>query len=291
MTREDIARVQGSAPAAAAGAEEPVDSSPSGPPPIPAPWIAKWLRKRGAEIATPYLYAKCAVRYRVDPKTAAPEITLVKLFPLSAEEASDVLEGDVLDATPAELLNSPIEGNLRYASLPAWFGASAIKTLENALSVRLPDKLEATLLRDPVTGSLSLPGESAEAFAGRIAGASAPAALREKLEQKRARARGRRGPGKGERGREVHGDGDRGRRRPRRALREEEDPPDGEGRKRPDEEPDGGGRRSEGRGAPRRDRRAGSEGRPADPSRFESVTVVPPKSSVDLLAVGVAWVA
>ncbi len=215
----------------------------------------------------------------------------MKLFPLSAEEASDVLEGDVLDATPAELLNSPIEGNLRYASLPAWFGASAIKTLENALSVRLPDKLEATLLRDPVTKALSKPGEPAGDFARRIAAESAPAALKEKLEKKRrdlAAAEAQ------EKGREVEKftamataavdllGGLFGKKKTLRTGKV--------GSVLTKNRMEGA---AEAKVEALRAEIADLEAKvaPPDPSRFESVTVLPPKSSVDLLAVGVAWVA
>jgi hypothetical protein len=64
-------------------------------------------------------------------------------------------------------------------------GPSAVKALEKSVRERLPEKLATTLLRDPVTKSLSAPGETPEAFASRVAGAAAPAALRDKLERKR----------------------------------------------------------------------------------------------------------
>ncbi len=61
-----------------------------------------------------------------------------------------------------------------------------MKAAEKAVRSRLPDKLATTLLRDPVTGALSLPGESPQAFAARAAtGAEPPAALRERLEKKK----------------------------------------------------------------------------------------------------------
>ncbi len=61
-----------------------------------------------------------------------------------------------------------------------------MKAVEKAVRSRLPDKLATTLLKDPVTGALSSPGESPEDFAKRLAtGTEPPAALREKLEKKR----------------------------------------------------------------------------------------------------------
>jgi hypothetical protein len=75
---------------------------------------------------------------------------------------------------------------LRYADLPASFGEGSVKAVEKAVRARLPSKLAATLLRDPVTGALSSRAETPEVFASRLAGAvEAPAALREKLEKKR----------------------------------------------------------------------------------------------------------
>jgi hypothetical protein len=290
MTRDEIARVKGGAPAPAA-AEVPATPGAAGPPPIPAPWTAKWVLKRGAEIANPYLYAKCAVRYRVDARTTAPETTLVKLFPLAGAEASDVLEGDVLDVTPTELRDEPFEGRLRYADLPPWLGPSTVKALERSVKERLPDKLAATLLKDPVTGSLSLPGESGESFARRIAGAAVPAALTDKLEQKRralAAAEAQETSRELETAASVASaavdliGGLLGKRKSLRVRRV-------------------GSvltkRRLEGTAESRVEalraevEQLSAKVAPPDASRFESVAVVPAKAHMDLLSIGVAWVA
>ncbi|MBK9963789.1 MAG: ATP-binding protein [Holophagales bacterium] len=183
MTKSDLAKLRGSAPAAGRKA----DAAPAGsaPPPLPQEWPARWVdMKRGADLASAALYVRYAVRYKTG-KGTSPETQGVKLFPLSAPSAADVLEGETTDLAATGLLDKAPRA-LRYPDLPAWVGPAGVKAAEKAVRSRLPDKLATTLLKDPVTGALSLPGETPEAFAARAAsGAEAPAALREKLEKKR----------------------------------------------------------------------------------------------------------
>ncbi|MBK9064666.1 MAG: ATP-binding protein [Acidobacteria bacterium] len=183
MTKSDLAKLRGSAPAAGRKA----DAAPAGsaPPPLPQEWPARWVdMKRGADLASAALYVRYAVRYKT-AKGTSPETQGVKLFPLSAPSAADVLEGETTDLAATGLLDKAPRA-LRYPDLPAWVGPAGVKAAEKAVRSRLPDKLATTLLKDPVTGALSLPGETPEAFAARAAsGAEAPAALREKLEKKK----------------------------------------------------------------------------------------------------------
>ena len=186
MTKADFARLRGGAAAPAAPPKKaPAESSA---PALPSAWPARWLEKRNADIASPALFVKYAVRFH-SGASSAPETTAAKLFPLTAGSPAEVLEAEALDLGPPDLesLKAAAPGRpLRYADLPAWFGEGAVKAVEKAVRTRLPDKLATTLFRDPVTGALSGPGESAEDFAKRLAaGAEAPAALREKLEKKR----------------------------------------------------------------------------------------------------------
>jgi hypothetical protein len=193
MTREDIARVNG--PASKAGDAksgtasrptqgEAADGAPSSaPPPLPSPWKPRWAKKRGADVAAPYLYVRYSIVYR-DGTTKAPETPGAKLFPLAVDDVSEVLEGEALDLASDGLL-AEAPPDVRYGELPAWMGPSAVKALEKSVRERLPEKLAATLYRDPVTKSLSAPGETPEAFAARVAGASAPVVIRERLEKKK----------------------------------------------------------------------------------------------------------
>ena len=186
MTKADLARLKGEGGATATPPKKtPADSAA---PTLPSAWPARWLEKRNADIASPSLFVKYAVRFH-SGASSAPEMTAAKLFPLTAGSPAEVLEAEALDLGPSSLdsLKTAAPGRpLRYADLPAWLGDGTVKAVERAVRSRLPDKLATTLLKDPVTGVLSGPGESAEDFAKRLAtGAEPPAALREKLEKKR----------------------------------------------------------------------------------------------------------
>ena len=289
MTREDFARVRGAAPPSPAPVRTEAPAA-SGPPPVPSPWSPHWVARRGADIASPYLYVKYAVRYKTEAKTTAPETTAVKLFSLDVGELSDVLESEAIDLAAGDLLESAPEGKLRYGDLPSWLGPSAVKALEKSVRERLPEKLEAKLLVDPVTKALSTAGESAEGFAKRIAADAAPAALRERLEQKK---RALEAATAQEKSREIEtyasmasaaADFLGGLLGKKKSLKV--------------------GKvtsvltkkRMEGTAESRvetlRAEVAELETKvaPPDPSRFESVTVVPARSQVDVLSIGVAWV-
>ncbi len=185
MTKADLARLK-----SGSAVPPPPRKAPAGPsaPALPSAWPARWLEKRNADIASPALFVKYAVRFR-SGTSSAPETTAAKLFPLNAGSPAEVLEGETLDLGPAGLESLKAAAPARplsYADLPAWLGEGTVKTVEKAVRSRLPDKLATTLWRDPVTGALSASGESPEDFAKRLAaGAEAPAALREKLEKKR----------------------------------------------------------------------------------------------------------
>ncbi len=292
MTREDLSRTKGPAPAGTAPATEKGAEAPAaaGPPPIPSPWTARWVTKRGADIAAPHLYVKYAVRYKASAGSATPETTAVKLFPLDVDGVADVLEGESAEIPPDHLLDAPPTKAIRYGDLPAWLGPSAVKALEKSVKDRLPDKLEAQLFRDPVTKSLSTPGESGEEFARRIAAESAPASVREKLEKKRrdlAAAEAQ------EKGREVE--------KFTAIATAAVDVLGGLfGKKKTLRTGKVGGvltkNRMEGAAEARVEALRAeiaeleSKAAPPDPSRFESVTVVPQKSQLDLLSIGVAWI-
>jgi hypothetical protein len=287
MTKSDLAKLRGSAPAPAKKAEVPAAESMS--PPLPPEWPERWVDRRGADLASPALYVRYAVRYKT-AKGASPEVQGVKLFPLSAPSAADVLEGEATDISAAGLLEKAPHA-LRYADLPAWVGPAGVRAAEKAVRSRLPDKLATTLLRDPVTGALSLPGETPESFAARAAsGAEPPAALRERLEKKRrdlAAAESQ------EKGREVEkytamataaADLLGGLLGKRKALRTGK-----VGTVLTKNRMEGA---AEAKVEALRAEVADLAAKAAspDPSRFESVTLVPQKSNVDLLAIGVAWV-
>jgi Helicase HerA, central domain len=188
MTKADLAKLKAAGGARTAPPKKEKAPTDSAAPALPSAWPARWLEKRNADIASPTLFVKYAVRYH-SGTSSAPETTAGKLFPLTAGSPAEVLEAEVIDLGPSGLdsLEAAAPGRpLRYADLPAWLGEGAVKAVEKAVRARLPDKLAATLLKDPVTGALSSPGETPDAFASRLGSAAeAPAALREKLEKKR----------------------------------------------------------------------------------------------------------
>jgi len=187
MTREEILRMKAASPAAFAPAPAAA-TSPSAPagetaPLIPKPWSARWLDRRGGEIARPYLLVKYAVRYRKGKATSA-EVGGQRLYPLDAASAAEVLEADRW--TSRGRCSTPSVPRPQVRRPPSWLGPQGVKDVERSLKQRLPDKLAATLLSDPVTGIVGKPGETAEAFAGRVAAEAQPsAALEERISKKR----------------------------------------------------------------------------------------------------------
>ncbi|MFI5120104.1 MAG: helicase HerA-like domain-containing protein [Thermoanaerobaculia bacterium] len=186
MAKADLARLKSDRGATPTPPKKA--SVESAAPALPSAWPSRWLEKRNADIASPSLFVKYAVRFH-SGTSSAPEITAAKLFPLTAGSPAEVLEAEALDLEPSALDSLKTvapDRQLRYSDLPAWLGDGTVKAVEKAVRSRLPDKLATTLMKDPVTGALSLPGEAAGTFASRLAGAAEPsAALRERLEKKR----------------------------------------------------------------------------------------------------------
>lgn len=292
MTREEIAKAKGLAvaPAAAASVKPAAAAAAdAAAPAAPSPWKSTWVKKRGADIATPHLFVKYAVRYKVGTKTS-PETTGVRLFPLDAASAGEVLEAEAVEVAADALLAEALPG-LRYGAFPAWLGAAAVKQVEKAVKDRLPDKLAVTLLKDPLSGALSQPGEDADAFASRLAASAGSPALREKLEKKKRDLALAESQEK-TRSMETMGamagaaidvlGGLFGKRKSLRVGKV-----GGVLSKKRLEDA------AEGRIEALRAEIAELEEKlaPTDTSRFESVEVVPAKTGVDLLSIGIAWVA
>jgi hypothetical protein len=189
LTRDEISRLMkgrkgaGTAPAAGAAPapREGQAAAAPGPPILPPPLRHAYLARHGAELASPYLLVKYAVRYR-----GAGETVDVRAWPLAGRSMVEDLEADPIVVDEAKVKTDPGQA-LRYGELPAYV-ASGARGIEKALKDRLPDKLAATLLYDPATKATSRPGESREAFAARVGqapGGQREAKLREKLDKKR----------------------------------------------------------------------------------------------------------
>ncbi len=203
MTRDELTKLKKAAPAVPASASAaavagsvaattvaavvPVPqkpATPAGPPMLPSEWPARWLDRRGGDRAVPYLWVKAAVRYK-SGKGTSDEITSTKLFPLDAATPREVVQGDILDPEGKELLDAAPRA-LSYGEVPSWVGAKGVKEAEKAVKERLPDLLATTLIRDPLSGLLSNPGEGEDDFAARVGEKAKPsAALVERIEKKR----------------------------------------------------------------------------------------------------------
>jgi hypothetical protein len=148
---------------------------------LPPPLRHLYLSKRAGNVGTPHLLVKYAVRYK-----GMDEAIGVRAWPLAGATPADTLESEPIEVDEASVVADAPAG-LRYLDLPAWLASAGTKGIEKALRERLDDQLGVTIFRDPVTKSASKPGETREAFAGRIgAGGSASDPLRQKLEKKRA---------------------------------------------------------------------------------------------------------
>jgi DNA helicase HerA-like ATPase len=179
LTRDEISRLTKARPAAPAAPK--VEAAPASPPVLPAPFRHLYVKERGGEVATPHVLVKYAVRYK-----GIDEVVGVRAWPLGGATAADTLEADPVDVDEGRVVASAPAG-LRYLDLPAWVASSGAKGVEKALRERLDDKLEVTVFRDPVTMSVSTPGETREVFAARVGGGGdAAERLRQRLEKKRA---------------------------------------------------------------------------------------------------------
>ncbi|MBL8111465.1 MAG: ATP-binding protein, partial [Acidobacteria bacterium] len=197
MTKDELARFapqaagpQAAAPQAAASqaaAPPPLRGEPAeaggSPPPLSVTWPVKFVAGRGAQVAKPHLYVRYAVAYR-SGKARSPESSGVKLFPLDVGNPFEVLEGDALDIAPEALLDDAPRAS-RYGEVPSWLSAQGGKSAEKAVKERLSEKLAAQLLRDPISGELSARGESPEEFAARVAPlVKPPLALQQRVARK-----------------------------------------------------------------------------------------------------------
>jgi len=162
--------------------EAPDTAAPAPAPALPAPFAHHYYRQHGGELARPYLYVKYAARYR-----GLPESVAVRAWPLADRPLTELLESEALALEEAGIGRGAPAG-VRLAPLPASLVPGSARTFERVLKDRLPDKLTATVWRDPASERLSAPGEDAAAFAARLRGAG-PGPQEAKLRQRLEKAR------------------------------------------------------------------------------------------------------
>lgn len=171
-----------SQPASAPANSAPPAPAPAmGPPPLPAPFKPRYFKRYGGELATPYLFVKSAVRYKIGG--AATEETVHSLaFPLHpTTDSSEILEGEPLQLDD-ERIDARDPGQLRYGDLPAFLAKDGGRTVERVLKDRLDDYFEIELLYDAKTKMLSNVDEDPYAFASRVKLTPAANAKRDAIE-------------------------------------------------------------------------------------------------------------
>ena len=193
LTRDELVRLTAeraaAAPAVAGGARDSGRAPdagravPAAVPVAPAGLSQSFLKHFGGEVADAYLLVKYAVRYKGTEETVG-----LRAWPLDAASAAEVFDGQEIPVEESQLVAAAPPA-VRFAELPAYLAErSAPRGIEKAIKDRLPGELATTLLSDPLTGAVSLPGEERGAFAARLAqgGDTAPAArLRDRLEKKK----------------------------------------------------------------------------------------------------------
>ncbi len=202
ITKEEIRSLPGDVaswektakPAPAAASSARAESAPeaarvervpvvAGPPPLPAPFKARYLRRHGGDSATPYIFVKAAVRHKIGG-AATEEVTHSLAFPLHPETVAN----EILDGEPLEVDEQSFEqrepGELRYGELPTFLAKDGARTVERVLKDRLDDHFELELLYDAATKAISNPGEDPFAFAMRVKAVPAASAKRDALQQR-----------------------------------------------------------------------------------------------------------
>ncbi len=158
----------GASPASSSAADAAEDASTAAtrPPALPEPLKAYYYRRYGGETATPFVFVKAAVRYKIG--AAATEETIHQLaFPLTARmAAAELLESKPIVVDERDFEARP-SSELVYAELPAFLDKDGARAIERVLRDRLDDHFEAELIYDPVGRKLSNVGEDEYQFAAR----------------------------------------------------------------------------------------------------------------------------
>jgi hypothetical protein len=162
------------------GAPAPAPAAPSGPPPLPAGFRAKYYNLRGGSFASPYVFAKVAVRYKVGGVTSDESVRLLG-FPMPDGRVTELLEGTPLEGDESALGDSPPTG-VSFGDVPAYLTVDGARAIERVLRDRLDDRLEAQVTYDPVAKQFARTGESPDAFAFRLSQAPAAGTKRAALQ-------------------------------------------------------------------------------------------------------------
>ena len=201
ITRDEIERLNVDPPAAAAtgvlatatAAAQTTASPPpvvTAPPPLPSPLRPRYLDRWGGNQATPHLFVKAAVRYKVGTSSTDESVYTLGFRLDPGLTPVETLESEPVSLEEESLTESPPPTGLSYADLPAYIGQNGARGIERALKDRLDDRFAIDLLYDPYTKAIARPGETADDFAARLQNTPALVTKRRSIETKLEDKRG-----------------------------------------------------------------------------------------------------
>jgi hypothetical protein len=160
-----------------------VSQAQAGPPPAPAPMRTTFANRNGGNLATPYLFVKASVRYKV-ARSVSDETVQNLAFRLDP----DIGLVETLSGTPNSVSDSEIQetvpAGVSFSALPTYLAVDGARGVERVLKQRLDDVFSIDLFYDPQSKLVSTPGESIDAFTNRVEDTPVVGAKRKGLETK-----------------------------------------------------------------------------------------------------------
>jgi hypothetical protein len=142
-----------------------------------------FLNQNGGNLATPYLFVKAAVRYKV-ARSAGDETNHAIAFRLD----SDVGPVETMSANPINVnevdLTQDAPDGVTFRDLPGYLLTDGARGVERVLKQRLDDVFATELYYDPQSKLVSTPNESIDAFTARVEDTPVVSAKRKALETK-----------------------------------------------------------------------------------------------------------
>ena len=171
------------------GKPAPLPEFASSMPPLPSPLRPMFASRFGGTAATPHLFVKAAVRYRVGGITSDEQVRELAFRLEANAQPGQVLEQEPFALFETELSESAPLG-LSFAAPPSFVQADGARAFDRILAERLDDRLQIDLAYDPATRQYARIGESSEAFARRLSLAARDSSrmrtLEDRLGKKRA---------------------------------------------------------------------------------------------------------
>jgi len=170
------------APSTAASAPPPA-MAPAVAPPAPPPMKTRYLNIHGGAIATPHVYVKAAVRYKVGRSGGEERIEQLAFRLDPSTGPVETLSAQPMAVNEANFSENAPAG-ISYSDLPGYLAIDGAKAIERVIKQRLDDILAVELFYDPQTKLVSTQGESMDAFEARVEATPVIETKRRALEKK-----------------------------------------------------------------------------------------------------------